>query len=242
MNEERGLQEKLSEMVRRLEAAFGGHLVSVVLYGSAAMDDWHEHSSDINILCVLDQLFRHELAQSEPVFRWWRQQGNPPPLLMSEEELRASTDCFPMEFHDMQEHRRLLYGKDVIQQLNVDRSFYRAQVEHELRAKQIRLRQRAAEVLSRPEQLLNLLIDSVSTFCVLGRHALILSGRQPRWKKREVVEALEQAMNIPFEGANGILTARAAGKRRPNVDALALFDKYLAEMGSLVHFVDGLDE
>jgi hypothetical protein len=242
MNGEHRLQDKLSELVRRLEAAFGSHLVSAILYGSAAMDDWHAESSDVNVLCVLDQLSRHELAQSEPVFRWWRQQGNPPPLLMSQEEVRASTDCFPMEFHDMQEHRRVLYGQDVIQHLDVDRSFYRAQVEHELRAKQIRLRQKAAEVLSRPEQLLNLLIDSVSTFCVLGRHSLILSGRPPRWKKEEVVAALQQAMNLPFEGANAILTVRTAGKRRPTVDAVALLDKYLAEMDSLVRFVDGLDK
>ncbi len=242
MNEEHGLQEKLSELVRRLEAAFSSHLVSAILYGSAAMDDWHERSSDLNVLCVLDRLSRHELAQSESVFRWWRQQGNPPPLLMSLEEVHASTDCFPMEFHDMQEHRRVLCGQDVIQSINVDRSFYRAQVEHELRAKQIRLRQKAAEVLSKPEQLLNLLIDSVSTFCVLGRHALILSGHPARWKKKEIIEALKDAMNVPFEGANGILMLRAAAKRRPDVDALALFDKYLAEMDSLVRFVDGLEK
>jgi hypothetical protein len=235
------LQEKLSELVRHLQAAFGGHLVSAILYGSAAMDDWHEKSSDLNVLCVLDRLARAELAQSEAVFRWWRQQGNPPPLLLSEEEVRTSTDCFPMEFHDMQEHRRVLYGADVIQNLSVDRSFYRAQVEHELRAKQIRLRQKAAELLSRPEQLLSLLSDSVSTFCVLGRHALILSGHEPRWKKKDVIAALQQALGAPFEGANAILAVRAAGKRRAEIDASSVFDKYLAEFDSLVRFVDGLD-
>ncbi len=241
MEEEHRLQEKLSELVRRLKSAFDGHLVAAVLYGSAAMDDWHEHSSDLNVLCVLDQLSRQELTASEPVFRWWRQQGNPPPLLMSEEELRASTDCFPMEFHDMQEHRRVLYGPDVIRDLNVDRSFYRAQVEHELRAKQIRLRQKAAELLSRPEQLLNLLIDSVSTFCVLGRHALILNGHEPRWKKREIVAALEHATGRKFEGANAILALRAAGKKRPAVDPIPIFDNYLAETDFLVRFIDNLD-
>lgn len=235
------MEEKLSELVRRLKSAFENHLVSAILYGSAAMGDWHERNSDLNVLCVLDRVSRPELAQSEAVFRWWRQQGNPPPLLMSEEEIRASSDCFPMEFHDMQEHRRVLYGTDVIQDLNVDRSFYRAQVEHELRAKQIRLRQKSAELLSRPEQLMSLLTDSVSTFCVLGRHALILSGSEPRWKKKEVLAALEQAMGQPLEGANAILAVRAAGKRRAEVDTIAVFDKYLEETDLLVRFVDGLD-
>jgi predicted nucleotidyltransferase len=240
-HEENRLQEKLSELVRRFQSAFGDHLVSAILYGSAAMDDWHEKSSDLNVLCVLDRLSRPELAQSEAVFRWWRQQGNPPPLLLSEHEVRTSSDCFPMEFHDMQEHRRVLYGADVIGGVNIDRSFYRAQVEHELRAKQIRLRQKAAELLSRSEQLLNLLIDSVSTFCVLGRHALILSGHEPRWKKKEVVAALQQALGVPFEGANAILAVRAAGKARAEIDTLSVFDNYLSEIDALVRFVDALD-
>ena len=236
------MQEKLSELVRRLNSALGDHLVSAILYGSAAMDDWHERTSDLNVLCVLDKLTSKELAASEPVFRWWREQRNPPPLLMSEEEVRTSTDCFPIEFHDMQEHRRVLHGADVIENLKVDRSFYRAQVEHELRAKQIRLRQKAAELLSRQDQLLKLLTDSISTFCVLGRHALILSGREPRWKKHEILAALEQAVNVRFDGANAILAIRADGKQRSNVDVLGTFDQYLTEVDSLVRFVDALDK
>ncbi|MGA8026797.1 MAG: nucleotidyltransferase domain-containing protein [Bryobacteraceae bacterium] len=235
------MEKKLSDLVERLKTTFGDRLISAILYGSAAMDDWHEHSSDLNVLCVLSRLTRQELAESEPVFRWWREQGNPPPLLLTTEEVRSSTDCFPMEFHDMQEHRRVLHGTDVILGLEIDRSFYRAQVEHELRAKQIRLRQKAAEVLSKPDRLLSLMTDSISTFCVLGRHALILSGHEPRWKKREIVAALEHAMGTPLPGANAILAVRAAGKRDAKSDSVSLFETYLGEMGRLVEFVDALD-
>lgn len=235
------MQKQLSDLLERLQKALGDRLVSAVLYGSAAMDDWHEHSSDLNVLCVLDRLSPRELAQSEPVFRWWREQGNPPPLLLTEEELRTSTDCFPMEFHDMQEHRRILHGPDLIADLHIDRSFYRAQVEHELRAKQIRLRQRAAEVLTHSERLVRLMTDSISTFCVLGRHALILSGNQPRWKKTEIVAALEQALQMRFSAANEILAIRASTKRSTQMDTLALFEAYLNETDALVRFVDALD-
>jgi hypothetical protein len=39
-HEENRLQEKLSELVRRFQSAFGDHFVSAILYGSAAMGDW----------------------------------------------------------------------------------------------------------------------------------------------------------------------------------------------------------
>lgn len=241
MREEQGLEHTLAILVKRLQAAFGENLVSVVLYGSAAVGDWNERSSDLNILCALHRLTSHELMQSEPLFRWWREQGNPSPLLMSAEEVQSSVDCFPMEFHDIKEHRRVLAGEDVIRDLTIDRYFYRAQVEHELRSKQIRLRQKSAELFSQPRQLLNLLADSVSTFCVLGRHALILSGNEPHWKKHEIIAALEDVLRKPFDGASTLLDLRAAQKRPADVDVTVLFEKYLGEMGELVRFVDALE-
>lgn len=241
MREEQSAEHTLSSLVSRLQSTFGDNLVSVILYGSAAVGDWNERNSDLNVLCALNRLTPHELVQSEPVLRWWREQGSPSLLLMSADEVRSSTDCFPMEFHDMKEYRRVLAGVDIIRDLEIDRSFYRAQVEHELRAKQIRLRQKAAELFSQPQLLLNLLVDSVSTFCVLGRHALILSGNEPRWKKQEIIAALEDVLRRSLDGANAILAIRTAGKRPADANPSAIFEKYLGEMGELVRFVDVLD-
>lgn len=235
------MEQKLSGLVDRAKTAFGEHLVSVILYGSAAAGDYYEQASDLNILCVLSRLTPHELVQSEPVFRWWRQQHNPSPLLLTEEEVQGSSDSFPMEFHDIQEHRRILFGKDVITDLVIDRSFYRAQVEHELRAKLIRLRQKAAEMLSDATRLTKLMTDSVSTFCVLGRHALLLSGAPAKWKKVEIVAALEDSLRMPFPATNQVLALRAAQPQKAAPDAGILFGAYLREMQALVRFVDGLD-
>ena len=113
--------------------------------------------------------------------------GQPAPLLLSEHEIATSNDCFAIEFHDMRRQHRLLFGKDVVTPLAVDDSFYRAQVEHELRAKLLRLRQKAAGMLSDPDLLRRLLVDSISTFCVLFRHALILHGEDGPATKRDAI-------------------------------------------------------
>lgn len=236
------MDRQLSDLVTRMKTAFGEHLVSAVLYGSAAMGDWDERGSDLNVLCVLDRLSPGELSASEPVFRWWRAQGNPPPLLLTEEEVRSSTDCFPMEFHDMKEHRRILFGPDLIEGLQIDGSFYRAQVEHELRAKQIRLRQKAAEVLPDRKRLTKLLTDSISTFCVLGRHALLLSGHQPRWAKREILASLEPVLDRPLSGANAILSIRISGEKNAGAADVSILEKYLEDVDALVRFVDALNK
>ena len=236
------MEKKLAQLTERLLAAFGDRLVSAILYGSAAAGDYHEHASDLNVLCVLTRVTPVELGESEPIFRWWCELNNPPPLMMSAEEVRRSTDCFPMEFHDMKAHRKVLTGVDVIEDLEIDPSFYRAQVEHELRAKLLRLRQKAASVLSKSEPLLKLLVDSVSTFCVLARHALILGGREPRWRKREVVAELEKTLEQTLTGFTGVLDVRANGKLPAGMSAVDLFEKYLSEVDLVVEYVDHLEK
>jgi len=145
---------------------------------------------------VLTKISPNELRAVEPVFRWWREQGNPSPLLLTERELKTSTDCFPIEFHDIREQHRILYGPNLVESLEIEDVFYRAQVETQLRTKLLRLRQKGGGVLSDKDALRALLLDSVSTFCVLFRHALLLNGVKGPARKREIVEGAAQRLGI----------------------------------------------
>ncbi len=237
---ERRVEQKLFELVERLKRAFDRHLISVLLYGSGATSDWNQGTSDLNVLCVLDAISPAELRLAAPILRWWHEAGHPSPLLLTEHEVQTSTDCFPIEFHDMQQHRRVLFGTDVIEHLSIDNKYYRAQVEHELRSKQLRLRQRAAEVLSEPDRLLKLMTDSVSTFCVLARHALVLKGDRQYWDKKELLHALQGEIGSPLAAIDEILSIRISMRRVSGPDSVALLGRYLAEIGALVDFVDKL--
>jgi predicted nucleotidyltransferase len=236
------MEKQLDDLIEKLKAAFGERIVSVFLYGSAAAGDWQERASDLNILCVLPAITAAEIKRAEPVFQWWAKQGNVPPVLLTEEEVMHSTDCFPIEFHDIQERRRVLLGRDIIADLKIDFSYYRALVERELRSKQLRLRQKSVELAGQPERLVKLMLDSVSTFCALGRHALILGKRPPQWKKQEILGALSDATGSPLGAAKQLLTMRESAKKPAGVDAIALLDEYLRDTGMIVRFVDQLDK
>jgi predicted nucleotidyltransferase len=234
------MEQKLQDLVDRLRKAHQERLVSVILYGSAASGDHHGEFSDLNVLCVLTRITPAELAASEPIFKWW-QDGNPTPLLLSEEEVRTSTDCFPIEFHDMQERRRVLFGADVIEKLEIDKTFYRAQVEHELRAKLLRLRQKAAGVLGDKPALLRLMMDSVSNFLVLSRHALLLSGIATGWQKREAARNLA-ALQVDASPFDILLDLRERKKKTGDVDVESLFANYLKQIETVVAHVDRIEK
>ena len=236
------MADTLDQLVLKLKQALGQELVSVILYGSAASGDHQEKFSDYNVLCVLNRLTRTELAASETVFRWWRDQGNPTPLLLTSNEVETSTDCFAIEFHDIKESHRLLFGADVVSALTVDNSFYRAQVEHELRAKLLRVRQKASAILSDTDALRRLLADSLSTFCVLFRHALILHGETAPVRKREILEHARTRFGIDAASFFALLDLREQKLRAKDVEPLAVLDSYLTEIGKVIAAVDALEK
>src|SRR4029079_1950963 len=117
--------EELKELIDKLTHAYNARLVSVVLYGSGAGGDPDANFTALTVVRVMKQITPRELGEGEPILRWWREQGNPSPLLMTEEEAHNSADSFPIEFRDMQDHRRVLHGVDVIAHLHVDIKNYR---------------------------------------------------------------------------------------------------------------------
>src|SRR4051812_13160865 len=104
------MADELKALVAKLESALHDRLVSVILYGSAASGAHDEKFSDLNVLCVLKRITPRELIEAEPILRWWRDSKHPELFLMTEEEVFASADSFPIEFRDMKQHRRVLYG------------------------------------------------------------------------------------------------------------------------------------
>lgn len=232
------MDKLLQDLVERQRKAFGPALESVVLYGSAAVGELHENYSDLNVLCVLTRITPTELAAAEPIFRWWRDKGHPSPLLFAKAELATSVDCFPVEFHDIKAQHRLLHGENLVQDLAIDDRYYRAQVEYQLRSKLLRLRQKAGGVLSDRRLLLHLLADSVSTFCVLARHALLLSGHRPGWPKRDVVAAAQSAFGLDPAPFLALLDLREGKRKEKEIDPQSIFGAYLAAIDRLVETVD----
>jgi hypothetical protein len=126
--------------------------------------------------------------------------------------------------------------------LTVDDSFYRAQVEHELRAKLLRLRQKAAGMLSDKDLLRQLLADSLSTFCVLFRHALRLHGTEVSMRKREIIEQAQASFGIDPLPFQKLLDLREERLKPRTLEPLPLLTTYLVEISKVIEAVDRLEK
>jgi hypothetical protein len=231
--------EKLVQLVAKLKGAAGAHIASVVLYGSAVSeatrDDFQPEFSDLNVLIVMRTSDAASLKPLQPVVRWWRQQGEPAPVILTVNELRQAADVFAIELLDMKERHRVLDGEDLLSVIDVPRAMHRTQVERELRTAILKLRQRYVE--SADEQAVSrLMTDSVSTFATLFRHALMIFGQTPAMDKRSAIEAVGSYLSVEVAAMLKVLEIRE--KRAPAASCNEMFADYLATAERVTYEVD----
>jgi predicted nucleotidyltransferase len=188
---------KLGELVQKLKAAAADNLKAVILYGSAATDEFHAKHSDLNILCLVGQSDAAHLEALHGPVEWWIRRGQRSPLVFTLEELRRSADIFTIELLDMKSRHRILFGENILAEISVPLDRHAIQVERELRANWLRLRQSILAAPKKPKIYLQIMAASFSSFAALFRHALIALGETPAETKREAIDRIAK-----FAGAN----------------------------------------
>lgn len=167
------------QLVEQLRAAYGSDLRSVVLYGSAAAGEHIPKKSDYNILVLLESLSLERLSAAAAVARAWNEAGNPAPMTMTTREWKSSSDVFAMEYADILERHKILYGDSPFGGITVDPHDLRLQLEHEAMGKLLKLRQGVLASGGDPRRQLELLAASLSTIMVIFRAVARLEGAVP---------------------------------------------------------------
>ena len=227
-----------------VRATHGKNLAAVILYGSAAAGDFIPQKSDYNLLIALERITPKELRNAHACMREWTKMGHPVPVYFTVDELQTAADVFPIEFHNMERARKVLYGSDVLENLAISDEFLRHQVEYELRSKLIKLRRAYIPASSSVEGLVQLMSESLSSFATLFRAVLLLLGAEPPAKKHEIVALTMEKLKIsgaPFEKIFNIRENNFA-RNLDEVSANALFSEYMEQVESVIKAVDELEK
>lgn len=222
------IDPKLDKLVQRLKVSAGDNLKAVVLYGSAATEEFHAKHSDLNILCVVGQTDAAHLEALHFPVQWWIRRGQRPPLVFTLDELRRSADIFTIELLDMKARHRILFGENVLAEIPVPLCHHAIQVERELRADWLRLRQAILAAPRKPKVYLELMISSFSSFAALFRHALIAIGETPAETKREAIQRIAHFAGADPAGFEAILNFREGKLKRQDINIEQTLNQYFA--------------
>ncbi len=231
-------EQDLTDLVTRLKNAAGGNLLSVILYGSAATEEFHAGHSDLNVLCVMRSLGRDDLSKLHGASAWWAKKGHPAPLFFTLNELHHSADIFAIELLDIQAAHRVLHGQDLMASMHIPMNLHRLQVERELRNNTLRLRQHYLRHPADTKKTLELMTDSISSFAALFRHALIALGEESPSSKRDTINRLGSVLGFDPSPFHTIFDIREGRKRERDVDVQGTFGAYLDRVSKVTDEID----
>jgi predicted nucleotidyltransferase len=238
------MRNQFEAFIDDLRATHGKNLASVILYGSAAAGDFVRRQSDYNILIALERIAPIDLRQAHASIREWGKLGHPVPVYFTVSELENAADVFPIEFHQMQKARKVLFGVDVLADVHISDRFLRHQVEYELRSKLILLRRQYIPASATVEGLKSLMAESLSSFATLFSAALSLIGIEAPARKHEIVAMAAERFGLdgrPFEMIFNIRKDNL-GIRLDDKAANELFADYLEQIGKVIDFVNAIEK
>lgn len=238
MSEGAEVEQVLQKFVQDVQGLYGAELVAILLYGSVAAGEHVPDRSDINVAVVLRDLTPALLRKPASHLRNWHRQGFATPLFFDPESLHDSLDAFPIEFLDMQERHRTLWGPDLFAGLDIERRNLHLQCEQELRGKLLKLRQSYVEFVGAPADLERVLMAAAGSIVVLVRTLLRLGGGDPAGGGDVVLERAQSRFGIPTAALRKAHRLKRGEIRLAGSGVEALYCEVLEEARGLVRVVD----
>lgn len=229
----------LEQFTERTRAAWGDALHAVVLYGSAASGEYVPKRSDHNLLVLVDAIPMERLGSAwASVVEGWAKAGNPPALVMTTDEWRQSTDIFPMEYADVLERHRVLFGELPKDVAPLDREHLRLQVEREAMGKLLRLRAGTLAAGTDDGKRRELLLASFSAMMVVFRAVERVHGGTPPADAEALIRSVASRAGFSPEPFVRVAQARKTGARID--DPRGTLAGYLAGMETLVRHLNAV--
>jgi len=165
------------------------------------------------LVCILRSLSVEELGRLAHVAKWWCvEQKEPAPLFFTKDELRDAANVFAIEILDMKRGRRVLYGADVVAEIEVPMNLHRVQIEHDLRTILLKLRQHYLRAPGNAKELAPILRKSFSGVLTLLRHVVIAFGEEPPVAAHDIVARAAALTGSSTPAFDAILKVRQTGE------------------------------
>lgn len=220
-------QKLLRAYVQDVVKAFGEHLESVLLYGSAVRGDFLPGRSNLNILLFVSSYDVAVLNQYTVVHKKWSKELVVAPLFLTKDDLQASAMVFPLEYQDIHDCHRLLWGQDPLVGFNVDQRYLAGEVLQSLRGNLLRMRQRLVEGGGTAEAMLILLPLSITAILPILRGAQRLLDRPVLSQGAELLKDVEACFEIDLSALHDAWLLKRGRISPGQKEVPRLMDRYM---------------
>ena len=231
------VQSGLDQFCEKMQSALGDQIISIVLYGGFVEKDFIPENTTVKVMVVLKAVSVELLDQAAiPVQVGCREFGLAV-LLLSEDELRRSTDVFPIKFLDMQRRHRLLQGQDVLSDLQIAHDHLRLRCEQEIKNLMLRLHHFYLQQAPYFERVEKTLIQGVASFVISLRVLVELKSGTTPSNNEEVLERAEM-LGLDIEPVLKCLSLRRGDLELTTDELKQLYDSFMRSVHRAAELID----
>ena len=190
------IQPVLIEFANKLSTNLDDNVRSIIVYGSAAGVNYNHGISNINIAVIVKNLDFSVLNQNVILVKWGRKHKISAPLFLTKEYILNSLDVFPIEFSEIKEQHKVVFGEDIFKDLDIPLKDVRLLCEQQVKGKLLHLRQAYLDIGPNPSVLKNLLLSALSDLVPVFRQLIILKGQKPAGQKEEMLGQLAKVFSL----------------------------------------------
>lgn len=203
--------KNLDKFVEELKNTLGENLLSVIAFGSQA--NVEDAKSNLNLMIVTNELTAENLYDiSKPVKKWVKGK-NPIPVIMNRDEWYSSFDVYAIEYADIKENYRLIYGEDLIPTISINKYFLRLQCESELKSLLLKYKNNFLMNVKSDREMKKLLNNVIKTLLVIFRSVLRLHDSAVPYRAVDIIEFASNYLSF-----NKIVMSKIAKVRYENED------------------------
>ncbi len=216
----------------------GTDILSIAVYGSAISSNFVPKISNVNILCIYKHINLDTLKSSLKIVKSGRKKNIVAPLFLTMEYIKSSLDTFPMEFLDIIDNHRVVFGDDLLSDLKVPMENLRLQCEQQIKSQILRLRQAFLENGTRQKVLKSIICETFNNMFPIFKSLL-------RLKKESIPNTYDEIiakMNDVYKFDGQIFTDLLNDKKKMDKvvwkEVDRIFEEYIIRLETLADKID----
>ena len=231
-------QKLLKSYVKDTTKLYGEELEGILLFGSAVRGEFLPGRSNLNVLLVMSSYELAVLKKYDALHSRWSREQEVVPLFLTTADLQSASQAFPLEYQDILECHRLLWGQDPFVGLKIDTRYLTAEVLQGLRGNLLRLRQRLVEGRSTDEAITILLSLSITGLLPVLRGLQRLLDRPVLAQGELLLKDIESHLELDLAGLRDALALKRRHIDPGKKEIPRLMDRYLENLTRLITAVE----
>ena len=219
----------LAVALQDLQHIFGERLHAVVAYGASG-------ATPAPSLAIVHSISAGDLDECAGRVASWHRAGCATPLLLTKDEFAGSLDSFPIEYGEILETHRVVYGVNPFTGLTIRTEDLRRECETLVKSHLVHLRENYVECRGRQSDVSALVAHAAPAFVLILRRLARLDG-SPAETDADLNAYAVRRPGLDPRVVGDVLAM--AGHQPAGVDAIRIYPAYLAAVEQLWHFIDG---